>query len=85
MTITFADLSDQQLHQLAGLTGVAHGGLDRPGLIAAMAAANPGFQEDNEVAALGAPLLRNLAQAQGLSHAGTRLTIAKRLVEQADP
>ena len=46
MTITFADLSDQQLHQLAGLTGVAHGGLDRAGLIAAMAAANPGFQED---------------------------------------
>ena len=83
--ITFADLSDQQLHQLAGLVPVQHAGLDRAGLMAILAANIQRVGDDLPVAGMNAPMLRNLCAAQGLASGGTRASMATRLNAQANP
>ena len=83
--IQFADLSNPQLHQLAGLMGAVHGGLARAQMMTNMEAINQLVVDHGAVRVLPAPLLRNLAQAQGLDDSGTRAHIARRLANQASP
>ena len=84
--ITFADLADQQLHQLCGLLAVPHGGQDRAAMMAGLAALGAVvYGDDIAITGMSGANLRNLAQAQGLQAYGTKQQIAVRLRDQANP
>ena len=67
---TFADLSDQQIHQLAGLLQVNHAGLGRVAVMQALGQNNALIADDNPVSGIPAQTLRDLAHSQGLATYG---------------
>ena len=83
----FGDLTDQQLHQYAGIIQAPHAGIGRAGIMGNIAAvAGHAAVDDNYLLRnLLAQELRDFAHAQGLDNGGSRAQIAERLEGQANP